>query len=135
MQRGQDSGCTKNAPTTPTGNSPSGLDINPNTTTLYVANQGDDTVSVIDTSACNQHQLAGCNQTWQTAPVIDRPFRLSVNKTTNSIYVAGLDGTVSVINGATCNAAVNSSCNQPQPFTAVGATPNDIDIDETNNTI
>jgi YVTN family beta-propeller protein len=128
-------GCTKNAPTTPTGTGPSGVDINPNTTTLYVANQSDDTVSVIDTSACNQHQLAGCNQTWQTAPVGSGPFRLSVNKTTNSIYVAGFDDTVSIINGATCNAAVNSSCNQPQPVTAVGATPNDMAIDETTNTI
>ena len=70
---------------------PSGLDINPNTETLYVANQSDNTVSVIDASACNQHQLAGCNQTWQTAPVGSGPFRLSVNKTTNSIYVAGFD--------------------------------------------
>jgi YVTN family beta-propeller protein len=128
-------GCTKNIPITPTGNAPSGLDINPNTQTLYVANQGDNTVSVIDTFACNQHQLAGCNQTWQTAPVGSTPFRLSVNKTTNSIYVAGLDGTVSIIDGATCNAAVNSSCNQAQPFTAVGATPNDMAIDEATNTI
>jgi YVTN family beta-propeller protein len=128
-------GCTKNAPTTPTGNGPSGLDINPNTQTLYVANQSDNTVSIIDASACNQHQLAGCNQTWQTAPVGSNPFRLSINKTTNSIYVAGLNGTVSIINGATCNAAVNSSCNQPQPITAVGARPNDIAIDETTNTI
>src|SRR5438876_936108 len=128
-------GCTKNAPTTPTGNGPSGLDINPNTQTLYVANQSDNTVSVIDASACNQHQLTGCNRTWQTAPVGSFPFRLSVNKTTNSIYVAGFDGTVSIINGATCNAAVNSSCNHPQPITAVGATPNDMAIDETTNTI
>ena len=128
-------GCTKNAPTTSTGNGPSGLDINPNTQTLYVANQSDNTVSIIDTSACNQHQLAGCNQTWQTAPVGSSPFRLSVNKTTNSVYVAAFDSTVSIINGATCNAAVNSSCNQPQPTTAVGATPNDIAIDETTNTI
>ncbi|HEX4706355.1 MAG TPA: hypothetical protein VH229_01355, partial [Candidatus Udaeobacter sp.] len=127
--------CTQNAPTTPTGNGPSGMDINPNTQTLYVANQGDSTVSIIDASACNQHQLAGCNQTWQTAPVISSPFRLSVNKTTNSIYVAGFNGTVSVINGATCNAAVNSSCNQSQPMTAVGARPNDIAVDESTNTI
>jgi DNA-binding beta-propeller fold protein YncE len=128
-------GCTKNAPTTPTGNGPSGLDINPNTETLYVANQSDNTVSVIDASACNQHQLVGCNQTWQTAPVGSGPFRLSVNKTTNSVYVAEFDGSVSIINGATCNAAVNSSCNQPQLITAVGATPNDMAIDETTNTI
>jgi DNA-binding beta-propeller fold protein YncE len=128
-------GCTKNAPTTPTGTGPSGLDINPNTTTLYVGNQSDNTVSVIDTSACNQHQLAGCNQTWQTAPVGSGPFRLAVNKTTNTVYVAAFDQTLSVINGATCNATVNSSCNQPQPSTLIGNFPTDLAIDETTNTI
>src|SRR5947199_7856756 len=106
-------GCTKNAPTTPTGNGPSGLDINPNTETLYVANQSDNTVSVIDASNCNQHQLAGCNQTWHTAPVGSGPFRLAVNKTTNTVYVAAFDQTLSVINGSSFNDSVNSSCNQP----------------------
>jgi YVTN family beta-propeller protein len=128
-------GCTRNAPTTPTGTGPSGLDINPNTTTLYVGNQSDNTVSVIDTSVCNQHQLAGCNQTWQTAPVGSGPFRLAVNKTTNTVYVAAFDRTLSVINGATCNATVNSSCNQPQPSTLIGNFPNDLAIDEITNTI
>jgi YVTN family beta-propeller protein len=128
-------GCTKNVPTTPSGNGPSGMDINPNTRTLYVANQSDNTVSVIDTSACNQHQLAGCNQTWQTAPVGSGPFRLAANKTTNTVYVAAFDQTLSVINGATCNAAVNSSCNQPQPSTSIGNFPTDLAIDETTNTI
>ena len=128
-------GCTKNVPTTPTGNGPSGLDINPNTETLYVTNQGDNTVSVIDASACNQHQTAACNQTWQTAPVGSGPFRLAVNKTTNTVYVAAFDQTLSVINGATCNAAVNSSCNQPQPSTSIGNFPTDVAIDETTNTI
>jgi YVTN family beta-propeller protein len=128
-------GCTKNAPTTPAGSGPSGLDINPSTQSLYVANQSDNTVSVIDASACNQHQLAGCNQTWQTAPVGSGPFRLAVNKTTNTVYVAAFDHTLSVINGATCNAAVNSSCNQPQPSTSIGNFPNDLAIDEATNTI
>jgi len=128
-------GCTRNAPTTPAGNSPSGMDINPSTQSLYVANQSDNTVSVIDTSACNQHQLAGCNHTWQTAPVGSGPFRLAVNKTTNTVYVAAFDQTLSVIDGATCNATVNSSCNQSQPSTLIGNFPTDLAIDETTNTI
>ena len=128
-------GCTRNAPTTPLGNSPSGLNINPNTQTLYVANQSDDTVSVIDTSACNQHQLAGCNQTWKTVPVLEQPFRLAINKTSNTIYVSGFNDSMSVINGATCNASANSTCNQPQPTTSTGNRPNDIAIDEATNTI
>jgi len=117
------------------GNSPSGLNINPNTQTLYVANQSDDTVSVIDTSACNQHQLAGCNQTWKTVPVLEQPFRLAINKTSDTIYVSGFNDSMSVINGATCNASANSTCNQPQPTTSTGNRPNDIAIDEATNTI
>jgi DNA-binding beta-propeller fold protein YncE len=128
-------GCTKNAPTTNTGTGPSGLDLNPKTKTLYVANQSDNTVSVIDASACNQHHLGGCNQTWPTVGVGTNPFRVAVNRTTNTVYVANFNSTLSIINGATCNASVHSSCNQAQATTTVGARPNDLVVDELSNTI
>jgi DNA-binding beta-propeller fold protein YncE len=129
------SGCTREAPATNTGSGPSGLDINPNTKTLYAANQGDKTVSVIDASACNEHQLGGCDQTWPAVGLGANPFRVAVNKTTNTVYVANLNGTLSVINGATCNASVHSSCNQAPATTSVGAGPNDLVVDEPSNTI
>jgi DNA-binding beta-propeller fold protein YncE len=128
-------GCTKQAPTTNTGSGPSGLDLNPNTKTLYVANQSDNTVSVIDAAVCNEHQLGGCNQTWPTVGIGTTPFRVAVNKTTNTVYVANFNGTLSVINGTTCNAAVHSSCNQEQATTTVGASPTDLAVDELSNTI
>jgi len=132
-------GCTKQAPITVTGNGPSGLDFNPNTKTVYIANQGNGTVAVVDGNACNRHMTTGCNQTWTTIPVGTNPFRVAVNKTTNTIYVNNRgDGTVSVINGATCNASVTSSCNQSQPTTIVSSHSSSIDdlaIDETTNTI
>lgn len=128
-------GCTAQAPTTNTGTGPSGLDLNPNTRTLYVANQSDNTVSVIDASVCNEHQLGGCNQTWPTVGLGANPFRVAVNRTTNTVYVANFNGTLSVINGATCNASVHSSCNQAPATTTVGARPNDLVVDELSNTI
>ena len=128
-------GCTKQAPTTNTGSGPSGLDLNPNTKTLYVANQGGNSVSVIDAAACNEQQLGGCNQTWPTVGIGTTPFRVAVNKTTNTVYVANFNGTLSVINGATCNASVHSSCNQAPATTTVGARPNDLAVDELSNTI
>jgi DNA-binding beta-propeller fold protein YncE len=109
--------------------------LNPNTKTLYVANQSDNTVSVIDAAACNEQQLGGCNQTWPTVGIGASPFRVAVNKTTNSVYVANFNGTLAVINGATCNASVHSSCNQAQPTTTVGARPTDLAVDELSNTI
>jgi DNA-binding beta-propeller fold protein YncE len=128
-------GCTKQAPTTGTGSGPSGLDLNPQTKTLYVANQSGQGVSVIDASVCNEQQLGGCNQTWPTVGLGASAFRVAVNKTTNTVYVANFNGTLSVINGATCNASVHSSCNQPQATTTVGASPNDLVVDELSNTI
>jgi YVTN family beta-propeller protein len=132
-------GCTKTAPITLTGTGQSGLDFNPNTKTVYIANQGDGTVAVVDENACNQHKTTGCNQTWTTIPVGTNPFRVAVNKATNTVYVNNRgDGTVSVINGATCNASVSSSCNQSQPTTIVSSQASSIDdlaIDETTNTI
>jgi DNA-binding beta-propeller fold protein YncE len=130
-------GCTQTEPITPVGSFTSGIDVNPNTKTVYVANENTNgTVSVIDAGACNQHQLAGCNQTWKTIGVGTFPFYVAINKTTNTIYVANVaDNTLSVINGATCNATANSSCNQPQPTTTVGNVPQGVAVDETTNTI
>jgi len=131
-------GCTKQAPMASTGNGPAGLDFNPNTKTVYVAIEGEAKVSVVDENACNQHKTAGCNQTWPTIPVGTTPFRVAINKTTNTVYVSNRgDGTLSVINGATCNASITSSCNQSQPTTAVGdaTSLDDLAIDETTNTI
>jgi YVTN family beta-propeller protein len=130
------SGCTNFAPTTTVGAGPVEVEENPNTQTLYETNQLDDTVSVIDTTVCNENNLAGCGQTWPTIPVGTFSRHIGINKTTNTIYVSNRDdGTVSVINGATCNRSVTSSCSQSQPTTTVGDTPQQIAVDEAANTI
>ena len=130
------SGCTKFEPTTTVGVGPVEVEENPNTRTLYETNQHDNTVSVIDTTVCNQRNLTGCNQTWPTVPMGTNSRHIGINKATNTIYVSNHDDdTLSIINGATCNRSNTSSCSQPQPTTAVGATPQQIAVDETTNTI
>jgi YVTN family beta-propeller protein len=131
-------GCTDFAPTTTVGTAPFQVAENPVTRTLYVGHfdETDNTVSVIDTTACNQHHLTGCNQTWPTVPLGNAPRFLGVNTITNSIYVSNRgDGTLSVINGATCNRSNTSSCSQAQPTTVVGNTPQQIAVDESTNRI
>jgi len=76
-------GCTKFAPTTTVGAGPVQVAENPNTKTLYETNQVDNTVSVIDT-VCNQHNLAGCSQTWRTIPVGAMSRHIGINKITNT---------------------------------------------------
>jgi YVTN family beta-propeller protein len=85
------------------GNSPNGVSVNPNTNKAYVANNYDNTVSVID---------GGTNKVVATLPgteippagitVGNSPQDVSVNPDTNKAYVANYDdNTVSVIDGRT----------------------------------
>ena len=127
------SGCTDFASRTIAGAGPVEVEENPNTRTLYETNQVDNTVSVIDTTVCNQRNLTGCNQTWPTVPLGNTPRHIGINKITNTIYVSNLDqNTLSIINGATCNRSNTSSCSQPQPTTAVGNAPQKIAVDQNN---
>lgn len=130
------SGCTHFAPTTTVGVAPAGIAANPNTNTVYEANQADNTASVMDTSLCNASNTSGCNQSWPTIPLGNAPRFIGVNKITNTIYVSNRDdNTLSIIDGATCNSSNTSGCSQSQPTTAVGNVPQQIVVDETNNTI
>jgi DNA-binding beta-propeller fold protein YncE len=130
------SGCTRFEPTTMVGAAPVAVADNPNTRTIYEANQQDNTVSVIDTTACNKDNLDGCNQTWPTVSVGNEPRFIGINKITNTIYVSNnADNTLSVIDGATCNGRITSGCMQPPRTTPVGAFPQQVSVDETTNTI
>jgi hypothetical protein len=109
--------------------------LNPNTQTLYEANQVDNTVSVVDTTVCNKHNRTGCKQSWPTIAVGANSRFVGINKLTNTVYVVNTMGnTLSVINGATCNRQTTSGCVQ-LTTTPVGNTPQQIEVDETTNTI
>jgi len=102
------------------GNVPMGIGVNDYT--IYVINQKDDTVSVID----------GINNTkiGEDIKVGDGPAAIGINSFTNMIYVVNLyDNTVSVINGTT-NTKI-------EPDIIVGTLPlnRGIDIDEATNRI
>ncbi len=73
--------------------SPAAVDVNSATNTIYIANAGNNTVSVVSGVS---------NAVSATIPVGNYPSALVVNPTTNTIYVDNFnDGTVSVIDGAT----------------------------------
>ena len=106
------------ASTVAVGAIPGGIAINATTNTVYVANRGDDTVSVIDGITGSLISTIG---------VGNAPGAVAVNPSTNTVYVTheGAD-TVSVIDGAT--GAVVSTL-------AVGAWPYAIAVNETTNTV
>jgi YVTN family beta-propeller protein len=76
------------------GRDPLDIDINPITNKVYVANNGDNTISVIDG---NTDQVKNIS-----IPVGKNPIKISVDPNTNKVYVANYgDSTISVIDGNT----------------------------------
>jgi YVTN family beta-propeller protein len=108
--------CQRVIATIAVGNHPTYLAVDETTNRIYVSNQTDDTVSVID---------GATNKVLGTVRVGHYPNGVAVNSTTNTIYVANLTGgTLSIINGTKLTAtkiwlgpspakvAVNSSTNR-----------------------
>jgi YVTN family beta-propeller protein len=72
------------------GLGPTGIAVNPETNTIYVANSGSDTVSVI----------GGTNNTKiRDLSVGDFPFGVAVNPDSSTVYVTNsADGSLSIMN-------------------------------------
>jgi YVTN family beta-propeller protein len=134
-------GCGQTPPTIATGNAPLPIGLNQATGTLYIGNQGDDTVSVIDAATCNAVVHMGCGQTAPTVAIADAPFGLAVDQQNDTVYVANtgveefqtgyanLTSSVSVINGAGCNATTFASCANTPASVPVGGFPWDVAVD------
>jgi YVTN family beta-propeller protein len=129
-------GCGRAPATVTVGNGPNALAVNQSTDTIYVANIGDNTVSVINGATCNATMTTGCGQNPPTIKVGIGPDGVAADQATDTIYVAnGGDNTVSVINGATCNATVTSGCGQDPPTIAVGNGPLGIAVNQITHTL
>ena len=103
---------------------------------MYVANQGDNTVSVLNASRCSASEAAGCARPSATVHVGDGPTDLAIDQATDSVYVANNSGdTVSVIDGAKCNAADQTGCAATPATLTVGNGPFAIGIDSITDTI
>ena len=74
------------------GSAPREVGVDPAANTIYVTNENDNSVSVID---------GVTNTVTATIAVGDSPWGVAVDTATNTIYVANVGGTVSVIDGTT----------------------------------
>jgi len=121
-----------NPPTKLTG----GVAVDGSTKTVYVANLGAGTVSVVNGATCNAAQKSGCTKPAATIDVGGEPGGIAVDEATDTLYVANLRGsTVSVIDGATCNATDQQGCSRPPATVAVGNGPYALAVDEATDTI
>ena len=118
------------------GDTPQTSAIDPATRTVYVANQNDNSVSVVDARTCNARDVTGCGTPPATIPVADGPFGIAINDATHTIYVThSYSNVVSVINGRTCNATNTSQCGRTPPTVTVGDGPVGVAVDPATNTV
>ena len=103
-------------PSVNVGNGPQGTAFDRATDTVYVANQGDNTVSVVDARHCNSLDTSGCAQTPATVPTGSGAFSIAIDDATHTVYVDNQDdNTISVIDAATCNGQNIRAAQTPVP--------------------
>jgi DNA-binding beta-propeller fold protein YncE len=138
---------TLHPPEVPTGAMPESVDLDPQTETLYVANQIDNDVSVIDASACDARVTRGCRQAPTAVPIstpangfetfhggiLEAPF--AVDAAVNTVYVPTSASAVAMINTVTCNGHAPTGCADKPRRVTVGANPSAVAIDALTDTV
>jgi len=118
------------------GSAPQGEAFDPATRTVYVANAGDNTVSVVSARTCNAVHTSACGRTPATVTVGTNPSGVAIDDATHTVYVTdAFSNKVSVINAATCNAVTTSGCGQTPRTVATGRGPVGIAIDPATDTL
>jgi YVTN family beta-propeller protein len=130
------SGCRRAPATIHVGKIPLGIAVNQATDTVYVANAGSNTISVINGATCNGTHHSGCGQAPATISARGVGFGLAVNQATDTLY-AGMVGhdTLAVFNAATCNATTTSGCGQKPVTVKVGSFPEAVAVDQGTDTV
>jgi YVTN family beta-propeller protein len=94
------SGCGQTPPTVTVGSDPIAVAVDPLTRSVFVLNEEDSTVSVIDGAACNAVRTAGCAQRPPDVATGFNPGYLDIDLATDTVYVSNQDeNTVSVLAG------------------------------------
>ncbi len=97
------SGCAKAPVAVTVGSGPIGVAVDPRTDSVFVPNQEDSTVSVIDEARCNASVTLGCNQQRLTVAVGFDPTAVTVDPSTGTLYVPNFnESTVSVLDATAC---------------------------------
>ena len=125
-------GCSQRPPDVATEFNPGYLDVDPATGTLYVSNQDENTVSVLDAGACTLTRQSGCRHAAPATTVGTGPMGIAVDQQTGTVYAANQnDNDLSVISGAICNASVLSGCGRSWPTVTTQA----VAVDQRTDTV
>ena len=101
------------------GTEPQGIALDPSMHTLYVGNQVDDTVSLVDTLRCNADRTAGCRHrppTTHAAPT----GGIVVDPATDTAYATTRHDSVAMVDTRSCRAFHTNGCHRHWPTVPVG---------------
>ncbi len=136
-------GCNSLPPAVPVGANPQFVAVDDSLHTVFALNQGDDTLSAINTRTCDGRMTNGCAQTPPTAQAgsdhdpgyTGLPNTMTLLPNTDTAYVVNVGGEnrVSVITLAPCNAVNAAGCRHPAPSAPAGDFL--VSVDATTNTI
>jgi YVTN family beta-propeller protein len=130
-----------NPPEIHTGSDPESVALDPLTQTLYVANQLDNDVSVIDPSRCDARTTSGCRarvpETLSPAggAVNNSLAELAADPAAATIYVANGANTVAMRDTRMCNAHRFVGCSATAPTVTVGTNPVAVAVDPVTHTV
>ena len=117
------SGCGRAHPEIPVGSGGIWVAVDQATGGVYVTNDNDGTVSVIDGARCSAVTTSGCAKTPLTVRTGAWPAGIAVDDTLHTVFSLNAnDDTLSAINTRTCNGATVSGC--PEIARAAQAEPN-----------
>lgn len=130
---------TLHPPLARTGAAPEGLVLDPQTQTLYVANEVDNDVSVIDAWTCNAKVTIGCRLAPAAAPVpwgdIFTTSGMVADTSVSTLYASAQGDTVAMVNTRTCNRNAISGCTSTPLAAQAGTDPGAIALDPLTHTI
>jgi DNA-binding beta-propeller fold protein YncE len=115
-------GCGRTYPTLPVGSGAFWVAVDQATGAVYVTNDNDGTVSIIDGTRCNAATTSGCAHSTVAVRTGAWPAGIAVDDTLHTVFSLNAnDDTLSAINTRTCNGATVSGC--PQVARAAQAGP------------
>ena len=106
-----DSGCGRAPATTKVGSGAFWAAVDQAHHSVYVANDNDGTVSVINSAVCNARVTSGCGQAWPTVTTGANPEFVALDPSSGTVFAVNhFDDTLSVIDTRTCNGTTTSGC-------------------------
>jgi DNA-binding beta-propeller fold protein YncE len=118
------------------GGFPTGIAVDTETGTVYVASGNANALSLFNADTCNASTTKGCASV-ESAPTGGQdPIGVVVDQRTQTIYaVNGGSDTVAVINAATCNASDTRGCDRTPALVNVPGGPEFLALNSLTNTI